>query len=201
MQFARKVQEPGRSRNLSCLMLRRAKATEDRWRHCFQCPLIPPYEELPPPRTVYIARCDHLTPSQWGTTAVAILDGELLNEKDEQETCYGGAFSIPSLLRRLILYSNIAPRDVSNKRLGWVHRCTCQYEVGHEASSCREHPVCKRERGLLALYWSIALPCFTLVFHDNASLHVHSIHNFIYPQYIYTNISSMKYILVHIYSY
>lgn len=30
MQFARKVQEPGRSRNLSCLMLRRAKATEDR---------------------------------------------------------------------------------------------------------------------------------------------------------------------------
>lgn len=34
MQFARKVQEPGRSRNLSCLMLRRAKATEDRWRHC-----------------------------------------------------------------------------------------------------------------------------------------------------------------------
>lgn len=40
MQFARKVQEPGRSRNLSCLMLRRAKATEDRWRHCFQ-PLLP----------------------------------------------------------------------------------------------------------------------------------------------------------------
>lgn len=30
MQFARKVQEPGRSCNLSCLMLRRAKATEDR---------------------------------------------------------------------------------------------------------------------------------------------------------------------------
>lgn len=40
MQFARKVQEPGRSRNLSCLMLRRAKATEDRWRHCYQ-PLLP----------------------------------------------------------------------------------------------------------------------------------------------------------------
>lgn len=38
MQFARKVQEPGRSRNLSCLMLHRAKATEDRWRHCFQPP-------------------------------------------------------------------------------------------------------------------------------------------------------------------
>lgn len=43
MQFARKVQEPRRSRNLSCLMLRRAKATEDRWRHCFQppCPTLP----------------------------------------------------------------------------------------------------------------------------------------------------------------
>ncbi|KAH0567708.1 hypothetical protein KQX54_012033 [Cotesia glomerata] len=48
MQFARKVQEPRRSRNLSCLMLRRAKATEDRWRHCFQPP-VPPSQDPPPP--------------------------------------------------------------------------------------------------------------------------------------------------------
>lgn len=47
MQFARKVQEPGRSRNLSCLMLRRAKATEDRWRHYFQPP---PASRIAPPR-------------------------------------------------------------------------------------------------------------------------------------------------------
>lgn len=63
MQFARKVQEPGRSRNLSCLMLRRAKATEDRWRHCFQPPPAPPHRtatgQPPKPRT---DPCDHPFP-------------------------------------------------------------------------------------------------------------------------------------------
>lgn len=156
MQFARKVQEPGRSRNLSCLMLRRAKATEDRWRHCYQ-PLLPfrlfPSHLLPllvssplgspKPRT---DPCDHPFPQPMRDDRGGHLGWRVIERKRW----------VRNLLWGCVLS---APLGVGRER----ERDRAGGRVDDENWKLKKGGC----EGLLALYWSIALPCFALLSYYN----------------------------------